>query len=135
MGVELRRAVGADAEVCRHIIYDAFHEIAAQHGFPPAFASIEVGTRVARLFIGLPAIHALIAESDGRPVGALFLDEGDPIRGVAVVAVAPSFQRRGIGRGLMEAALERARGAAGVRLVQEAYNTTRWGCTPRWGSR
>jgi GNAT superfamily N-acetyltransferase len=127
MGVEFRRAVVADAEVCGGIIYDAFKDIADRHGFPPTFSSIEVGTRVAKLFIGLPAIHSLIAESDGRTVGAIFLDEGDPIRGVAIVAVQPSFQRRGIGRALMEAALERARSAAGVRLVQEAYNAPSMG--------
>src|SRR5206468_2157821 len=42
---------------------------------------------------------------------------------VALIAVDPAVQQRGIGRRLMEAALERTRGAAGVRLVQEAYNT------------
>lgn len=78
---------------------------------------------MATFFIGLEAIHSLIAESDGRVAGAVFLDEGDEIRGVALIAVDPAVQRRRIGRRLMEAALARARGAAGVRLVQEAYNT------------
>jgi GNAT superfamily N-acetyltransferase len=122
MGIELRRAVGDDAGVCARIIYEAFKSIADRHGFPPTFASIDVALRVATLFIGLPAIYSLVAESDGRVVGVIFLDEGDPIQGVAVVAVDPAAQQRGIGRALMEAALERARGAPGVRLVQEAFN-------------
>jgi hypothetical protein len=68
-------------------------------------------------------ISGLVAEHDGRPVGSVFVDEGDVIQGVALIAVDPSVQQRGVGRRLMEAALERTRGAAGVRLVQEAYNT------------
>lgn len=123
MAVELRPPVDTDVEACGRVIYDAFKSIADRHGFPPAISSIEVGTRFARLFLGLPAIWTRIAESEGRVVGLIFLDEGDPIRGIAIVAVDPSSQRRGIGRTLMRAALERARGAAGVRLVQEAYNT------------
>jgi GNAT superfamily N-acetyltransferase len=111
------------AAVCGRIIYEAFQQIAEAHGFPPSFQSLEAATRVATFFIGLEAIHSLIAESDGRVAGAVFLDEGDEIRGVALIAVDPAVQRRRIGRRLMEAALARARGAAGVRLVQEAYNT------------
>ena len=37
------------------------------------------------------------------------------------MAVDPTSQRSGIGRSLLRAALERARGAVGVRLVLEAY--------------
>ena len=127
MGVELRRTVAADAEVCSRIIYEAFKGIADRHGFPPAFPSLEVALRVANLFLGLPTMYGLVAVNDNQMAGAVFLDEGDPIRAVAIVAVDPAAQRRGLGRTLMEAALERARGAAGVRLVQEAYNTQAMG--------
>jgi GNAT superfamily N-acetyltransferase len=127
MGIELRRAVGADAEACARITYEAFKGVADHHGFPPAFPSIDVARRVANLFIGLPAIYSLVALSHGRIVGTVLLDEGDPIRGVAIVAVDPALQQHGIGRALMEAALERARGAIGVRLVQEAFNTQAMG--------
>jgi GNAT superfamily N-acetyltransferase len=79
------------------------------------------------LFVGLRAMYNLVAEQGGHPAGAIFLDEGDPIRPIGVVPVDPAAQGRGVGRALMEAALERARGAAGVRLVQEAYNVqARW---------
>lgn len=123
MGIQLRRAVATDADECGRLIYDAFKNVADGHGFPPSFSTVEVGIRVAQLFVGLPAVWSLVAERDGRAVGVIFLDEGDPIRGIALVAVDPTAQRQGIGRALMEAALERARGARGVRLVQEAYNT------------
>ena len=121
--VTLRRAVAADVAACARIVYDAFTAIGEAHRFPPSFPSLEAATRVSKFFIDLPAIWSLIAEHDGRPVGAVFVDEGDEIRGVALIAVDPAVQQRGIGRRLMEAALERTRGAAGVRLVQEAYNT------------
>src|SRR5258708_31878930 len=81
-----------------------------------------VARGVATLFIGLRALYSLVAIQRGAPVGVIFLDEGDPIRGIAIVAVDPAAQRGGIGRALMQAALERAQGAPGVRLVQEAYN-------------
>jgi ribosomal protein S18 acetylase RimI-like enzyme len=123
MAIELRRARGTDAETCARIMYEAFKDVADRHGFPPALPSTDVARRVAALFLGLPAIHGLLAIQGDEPVGVLFLDEGDPIRGVAIVAVDPTAQGRGIGRALMRAALERARGAAGVRLVQEAFNT------------
>jgi GNAT superfamily N-acetyltransferase len=119
----LRRAVAADAPVCASILHEAFVRIATQHGFPSSFPSIEVAGRVAEHFLRVPTIHSLVAESAGRVAGVVFLDEGDPIAGVAAIAVQPALQGHGIGRRLMRAALERARGAVGVRLVQEAYNT------------
>jgi GNAT superfamily N-acetyltransferase len=123
MAIELRPAVADDIETCARIIFDAFKGVADHHGFPPAFPSIDVARRVATLLIGLPAIHSLVAVRKEGPAGLLFLDEGDPIRGVSIVAVDPAAQRHGIGRALMQAALERARGARGIRLVQEAFNT------------
>src|SRR4029453_15668496 len=123
MPTEPRPAVADDIETCARIIFDAFKGVADHHGFPPAFPSIDVARRVATLLIGLPAIHSLVAVRKEGPAGLLFLDEGDPIRGVSIVAVDPAAQRHGIGRALMQAALERARGARGIRLVQEAFNT------------
>jgi ribosomal protein S18 acetylase RimI-like enzyme len=121
--ITLRRAVAADAQACASILHEAFVGIATQHGFPSSFPSIEVAGRVAEHFLRIPAIHSLVAETGGRVAGVVFLDEGDPIAGVAAIAVDPALQGQGIGRRLMRAALERARGAVGVRLVQEAYNT------------
>ncbi|MFQ5947123.1 MAG: GNAT family N-acetyltransferase [Anaerolineae bacterium] len=124
MDVKLRSGSRSDAVLCGRIVYDAFRDIADRHGFPPSFESLEAATRVVRLFLDIPAIFSLMAEQDGQVVGAIFLDEGDEIHGIALVAVNPPMQQCGIGRRLMEAVLERARarGAPGVRLVQEAYN-------------
>src|SRR5918995_5632426 len=59
----------------------------------------------------------------GRWSAATFLSEGDPICGVGPITVDPSVQGSGAGRRLMQAVIERGREAAGVRLVQDAFNT------------
>lgn len=122
MSLALRPAAAGDAAACGRIAHVAFAAVDARHGFPPVFASAEAAARVARLFIDLEAIHGIVAELDGRVVGSIFLDEGDPIRSVALVTVDPAAQAQGVGRRLVQAALERAAGALGVRLVQEAFN-------------
>lgn len=123
MSVNIRHAVTADTEACGRVIYEAFKGIADRHGFPTDFPSAEAVSRIASLLIEHPSVFAVVAAGDGQVVGTSFLDERHPIRGIELVAVDPRIQGRGIGRRLMEAVLERARGAVGIRLVQDAYNT------------
>ena len=122
MNVTIRPAVAADTETCGRIIYEAFKGIADRHGFPPHFPTVEVVIRRANFCISHPSIFAVVAESGGRVIGSNFLDERDSIRGLGPITVDPRVQVRGIGRRLMEAILERARGAVGVRLVQDSFN-------------
>lgn len=122
MTVNIRPAAPADAEACGRIIYQAFRAVAHAHGFLPDFPSIEVATGLARSFIDHPAIFAVVAATDGRVIGSNFLGEGDAIRGVGPITVDPGVQGAGVGRALMAAVLERATGAAGVRLLQDSFN-------------
>src|SRR5262245_61124230 len=122
MNVTIRPAVAADTETCGRLIYEAFKGIADRHGFPPHFPTVEVVIRRANFCISHPSIFAVVAESGGRVIGSNFLDERDSIRGLGPITVDPRVQVRGIGRRLMEAILERARGAVGVRLVQDSFN-------------
>lgn len=122
MTVQVRLARPADAEACGRIIHEAFRGIARRHGFEPDFPSIEAALDLARSFIAQPSIFAVVAEQDGVVIGSNFLGEGDAIRGVGPITVAPHVQGGGIGRRLMEAVLERANGAAGVRLLQDSFN-------------
>jgi hypothetical protein len=71
-----------------------------------------------------PAFYCVVAEVDGRIAGSNCLDEDSAIYGVGPVTVQPGTQNRGVGRWLMEAAMDRARtrGASGVRLVQAAFH-------------
>jgi len=122
VNITIRPAVAADSEACGRIIYEAFKEIADRHGFPPHFTTVELAIQRAHHCINHSSIYGVVAESEGRIIGSNFLDERDPIRGLGPVTVNLSVQVRGVGRRLMEAVLERAGGAIGVRLVQDSFN-------------
>lgn len=122
MSVQLRPATPADARECGRIIYEAFKGIAERHDFRPDFESAEAATQLAEAFIANPAAYGVVAESGGRVVGSNFLWEHNPVRAVGPVTVDPHTQARGVGRELMRAVIERGRGAAGVRLVQDTFN-------------
>lgn len=126
--------VESDVKACSQIVYDAFRTVAERHGFQAAFPTIEVATRVVTLFVGLPSMYKLIAEHAAHPVGAIFLDEGDPIRAIAIVAVDPAAQARGVGRALRTPrwsarVTPRASGSCRRRTT-----STRSASTRRWGS-
>ena len=120
MEIAIRPATNADAEACGRICYEGFRVVTDRHGYPPVFASVEVATRRLAAFIANPSVFGLVAElrSERRIAGFNFLSERDPIRAIGPIAVDPSLHGYGIGRSLMQAALDRARGAPGVRLVQ-----------------
>jgi GNAT superfamily N-acetyltransferase len=120
--VTLRRAEAGDAEVCGQILFEAFGGLHDQHGFPRDFPAVEGAVGLMERWIGRRSVWGVVAEIDGRIVGSNFLDERDPIRGVGPITVAPEAQDTGVGRSLMEAVLERGRGATGIRLLQDAFN-------------
>jgi len=122
--VLVRAATPQDAESCGRVFYDAFESIAARHSFPvepgsPEFTRFKVGEMLAS-----PGFGALVAERAGEVLGSAFVDERGVIAGVGPVTVDPAVQDDGVGRILLEAALQRQRdrGAVGVRLVQTAYH-------------
>jgi predicted N-acetyltransferase YhbS len=124
MAIAIRPAAPADAEECGRIIHAAFAAIADRHNFPRDFPSVEIATGLAAMLIGLPDYYAVVAEENGRVRGSNFLDERSAIAAIGPITVDPSAQNQGIGRLLMQAVLERAtaRGAAGIRLVQDAFH-------------
>lgn len=120
--VTLREATPADADECARICFEAFGGLHDHHRFPRDFPALEAASGLISLFIGHPSIWGVVAEHDGRIVGSNFLDERDPIRGVGPITVDPQHQNTGAGRRLMEAVMQRGRGAAGVRLLQDAFH-------------
>ncbi|MBL6080303.1 GNAT family N-acetyltransferase [Belnapia sp. T18] len=118
----IRPAMEADANEVGRIMHDAFRGVAEAHGFHPDLESVEEAANVAAMFIASPTIFGVVAEHDGQIIGSNFLAEGDPVRTVVTLTIEPRFQGRGVGRMLMEAVLERARSAASVRLVADAFN-------------
>ena len=120
--VTLREAEPRDAAPCAQIIFDAFGAIDDHYRFERGFPALEVATALIDALIPHPMVWGVVAEVDGRIVGSNFLDERGPIRGVGPITVAPEEQNSGVGRELMHAVLERANGATGVRLLQDAFH-------------
>lgn len=121
--IHIRRALPADADSCGRIIFNAFCGIAQKHDFPPDFPNVDRAIGLARAMTGHPACVGFVAESDGKIVGSNFLDLRDPIAGVGPITVDPAHQGGGVGRKLMQAVIDHARRAPGIRLVQDAFNT------------
>jgi predicted N-acetyltransferase YhbS len=122
VAIVLRPIDPADADECARIVYEAFGGIADRHRFPRDFPSREAAAQLASNFIAHPGIWGIVAEADGRIAGSNFLDERGPILGLGPITVDPEEQGRGIGRRLMQAALERGAGARGIRLFQDSFN-------------
>ncbi len=122
MTLQIRAAQPSDAAACGNVMHQAFHTLANRHGFPADFPTPEAATGLAANLISNPKVFGVVAERDGAVVGSNFLSEGDMIRGVGPITVDPEAQGSGIGRRLMEAVLQRANGAAGVRLLQDGFN-------------
>jgi GNAT superfamily N-acetyltransferase len=120
--IDLRVAAAQDIEPCARIMYEAFTRIAEQGGFPPYHASPEAARQLIAGRIEHPAIFGVVARADDAIVGCNFLDQRGPIHGVGPITVDPHWHGRGVGRRLMEAALERGKGAPSIRLLQDAHN-------------
>ncbi len=123
-GLVVRDATADDADSCARIFYDAFAAIAGRHNFPIEPPSREFTRFKVSDMLADDGFAAVVAEHDGELLGSAFIDERSSIAGIGPVTVDPAAQDDGIGRALMEAALERerGRGAAGLRLVQTSYH-------------
>ena len=122
--VVIRRATPEDSAACGLICYQAFSAISGAHNFPCDLPSSEAAIGLLSSMFSAPGIYSLVAEYDGRVAGSNCLDERAIIRGVGPITVDPAVQNSGVGRGLMDAVLDRVRQseAAGVRLVQAAFH-------------
>jgi predicted N-acetyltransferase YhbS len=122
--MNIRSVTTADAENCGRIIYKAFCGIADRHKFPRDFSSIESAMQIAAMSVNSPNVVGFVAEADGKFLGSNFLWRFNEIPGVGPITVDPDAQATGVGRRLMRAVIEAGRDAPGIRLVQDAFNTT-----------
>ena len=122
--IVVREARPEDAAICGPICYNAFFSINQRHGFPCDFPAPEVATHILSSMFGHPGCYCVVAEAAGRIIGSNCLDERASIAGLGPITVDPEDQNHGAGRLLMRAVMDhaRARGAAGVRLVQAAFH-------------
>ena len=107
------------------ICYEAFKDIADQHGFPPDFPSVQHARFVIGMLVGRRDFYGVAAMADGEVAGSNFLSMTDEVAGVGPITVDCAFQGREIGRKLMQAVVDHARerGIERVRLLQDAFNT------------
>ena len=122
--VILREVEQRDLPECGRICYEAFRTVAETHGFPPDLPSPEVGVGIMERLYNDPGFYGVVAERDGAVIGSNWMDERNVISGIGPITIDPAIQDGGLGRRLMDAAIERsdARGYPGVRLVQAAYH-------------
>src|ERR1044072_6267221 len=123
MAIQIRAMRVEDVETCGRICYEAFRDISVRHNFRPDFPNAQLGIDLMRMLVDSPRSFSFVSYRDGEVIGSNHLLEYDAIRAVGPITVDPAAQAKGTGRMLMEAVIERGRGAAGIRLVQDAFNT------------
>ncbi|MBX3404681.1 MAG: GNAT family N-acetyltransferase [Phycisphaeraceae bacterium] len=112
------------ASIC-HLAFNTLHE---RHNVPPDVPTHDVGRLIIGGVINRPDYTGIAAIDNGRILGSNFLLHADEVCGVGPITVDPTIQSKGIGRTLMQWAIDEARRRRGddfsLRLFQEAINTT-----------
>lgn len=128
MGIELIPAEESHfadlARIC-HRAFDSLHE---RHAIPRDVPTEEVGGLIIGGVLRRADYVGRVAVVDGRIAGSNFVLLADKVCGVGPITVDPAIQSRGVGRVLMQWAIDEARRRRGegaeLRLFQEAVNTT-----------
>lgn len=118
--LKIRPVAASDREACGRILYEAFQSSADAHSFRPDFPNRDVALLMMDFL--LERRWGVAAEIDGQVVGSVFVEAGDCIAGIGPITVDPEVQQSGVGRRLMQAAIEYGRDWEGIRLVQDAFN-------------
>jgi GNAT superfamily N-acetyltransferase len=76
------------------------------------------------MLLANPGFYGIVAQDNDRIVGSNFADQRSSIAGIGPISIDPQVQNQGIGRKLMQAAIDHfaSTNVAGIRLVQSAYN-------------
>lgn len=111
------------ARIC-HLAFNTLHE---RHNVPPDVPTHDVGRLIIGAVVNRPDYTGIAAIDNGRILGSNFLLHADDVCGVGPITVDPTIQSKGIGRTLMQWAIDEARRRRGnrfsLRLFQEAVNT------------
>ena len=124
MAIELRRPQPEHTAELGRICYEAFRDIAESHGFPPDFDSVEFAQGVVGLLMQQETVYSVAAFSDGVPRGSNFMNMWGEAAGIGPISVDLTSQGEGIGKQLMQNALDHAKSQNFdmVRLCQDSFN-------------
>ena len=123
MSVTIRTIKQSDAEACGKIGYLAHKTISSAHGYPSEQPSEEFGIDLVKRLVGNPNSWGFVAEEkQGNILGSIFIHKfsPSPVAVVGPLTVHPSSEGSGIGRLLMDVALNKAleQNLERIRLVQ-----------------
>jgi len=122
--IELTEPTPQDIPELARICFEAFASFHDHHKFPRDIPSLEVATHIIESLVSRPDFFGVVARAGGKIIGSNYLSCTDPVGGVGPITVDPSFEGRGVGRGLMQAVLKHAKrtGMTDVRLMQDSFN-------------
>ncbi len=124
MTIELRRPQQEHIAELGRICFEAFAGIADAHGFPRDFESVEFAEGIVGLLMQQETVYTVAAFDDGAPRGSNFLNMWGDSAGIGPISVDPKAQGEGIGRQMMQDAVDHAKnqGFEMVRLCQDSFN-------------
>ena len=108
------------------ICYEAFWDLHTRHAVYCDIPDMNTGMQIISHVTAHPDCTGIVATIDGQPIGSNFLLHSDVVAGIGPITVDPRFQSHGVGRLLMQWAIDEVhrRGIQQTRLFQEAINTT-----------
>jgi len=119
-GVTLRRVEPADVGAVGDLCFVAFADAALRHGQTPRFPSPAVARGHVEALRALDPAGGIVCEWAGRPIGVAWVRVRGSVATLGPIAVEPAAQGRGIGRRLIEEALQLCgRHAPQVRVAVE----------------
>ena len=124
MTIELRRPQPEHITELGRICYEAFKDIAEAHGFPPDFDSPEFAAGVVGLLMRQETVYSTAAFDGNAPRGSNYMNMWGDAAGIGPISVDLAAQGEGIGKRLMQDALDHAKqqGIESVRLCQDSFN-------------
>jgi predicted N-acetyltransferase YhbS len=123
MSVTIRPIKQSDAEACGKIGYLAHNTISSAHGYPSEQPTEEFGIDLVKRLVGNPNSWGFLAEEkQGGILGSIFIHKfsPSPVAVIGPLTVHPSAESGGMGKLLMDAAINKAneQNLERIRLVQ-----------------